>query len=410
MAEGDSSIPLKKKIKLAKLPDIGLEKIDGLRSALEALESSPRFCFCLLKIISSDAHLCTSFSRAKCETKKSYDKDDDVDETTKRSISNKEIYPFIEIFQNGGNILKKYLSDQSYIPNKHIEKLALEKLLSLLLEIEDLGEKMSYKKPEFKTCKNETSWTVRLAHHILSPLAVYQPYVIDDTSKNKCDICHCCKEPISGVYGDTSLGNINVWHGSLDILLGRRVGMKIHDDEIFEDHEGKPSTSSFEIKDGDSLVGDRQQIIAETIVFAFLQKKINPDLKHFLIPTIGMSKTDVLFYLYDTDHDVLLESPPFFIFENNREISYVTILALWLAINYPILGTGITTHIKNRSFTADFLTHLRNKKVETIYENEVQLGQLKGKVRVDPYYLPNDGGRWVVKKGGMPLKEAEKNV
>jgi hypothetical protein len=145
-------------------------------------------------------------------------------------------------------------------------------------------------------------------------------------------------------------------------------------------------------------------------VFAFLQKKINPDLKKFLIPTIGMSKTDVLFYLYDPDHDVLLESPPFFIFESKGEISYVTILALWLAVNHPILGTGITTHIKERSFTADFPTHLENKKVEAIYENEIQLGQLNGEIRYDPYHFPDYGGRWIVKKGGKPLTEADEDV
>jgi hypothetical protein len=72
--------------------------------------------------------------------------------------------------------------------------------------VSDLGEKMSYEMPELKTCKNKASWTVRLAHHILSPLAVYQQYVIDDTYESKCDICHCCKEHISGDYGGTSIG------------------------------------------------------------------------------------------------------------------------------------------------------------------------------------------------------------
>ena len=74
--------------------------------------------------------------------------------------------------------------------------------------VAELEEKMSHKMPESRTCKNGTSLTVRLAHHVLSPLAVYQPYVIDDTSKSQCGICHCCKQSISGVYGDTSLGKI----------------------------------------------------------------------------------------------------------------------------------------------------------------------------------------------------------
>lgn len=184
--------------------------------------------------------------------------------------------------------------------------------------------------------------------------------------------------------------------------MGRRVGIKVHDDEILEEEE---ETCTFEIKYSDSLIHDRQQIIAETIVFSFLQKKINPDLDHFLIPTIGTSKSDVLFYLYDSEHDILLESPPFFLFENKREISYVTVVALWLAVNHTILGTGITDYIKDRSFTADFLTHLKNKNVKTLYENECQLGQLKGKVKVDPYYRPDHGGRWIVKTGGEPLRE-----
>ena len=88
------------KIKLSSLPGIGFEKRNRLKSALEALESSPRFCFCLLKIVNSDAHLGCSFSTAKCETRKSCDKEAENPPNTFNS-SYKEIYPFIEIFQNG---------------------------------------------------------------------------------------------------------------------------------------------------------------------------------------------------------------------------------------------------------------------------------------------------------------------
>ena len=195
-------------------------------------------------------------------------------------------------------------------------------------------------------------------------------------------------------------GNSEVWHGNVDILLGSHpdvaVYVKESDDPTGADVDG--IFSSFEVEDNSGLINDRSQIISETIVFAFLQKKYNPAFENYLIPTIGISKGDVLFYLYDPEHDILLESPPFNIFQyGGRRLSYPTVLALWFIVNYKTFCTGITKAMKERNFTSDFLSQV-NSEIKTIYKEQLQFRDCgTGSVR-SSYYKPVPGEGWQVKK------------
>lgn len=188
--------------------------------------------------------------------------------------------------------------------------------------------------------------------------------------------------------------------------MGKNVGMKVTE----EYKQLDASSSPFEIKDYPDLRDAREEIIAGIVVFAFLQKQVNLGFDNFLIPTIGISKEVILFYLYDPDHDILLESPPFNLFMNGPRkpcLSYVAILALWLTINYPYFNTGITNLMKERGFTADFFTHMGDDtRIRTIYETGLQLGECRGRaVKTQGYYLPRDDELWEVEKGGVPLKK-----
>ena len=156
-----------------------------------------------------------------------------------------------------------------------------------------------------------------------------------------------------------------MWHGSVDILLGPDTPVYCCQDSEDRDTDEIKDTTS------DMSDNDRAQILAETIVFSFIQKK-NPVLDNYLIPTVAISKKDVLFHFYDSEHDILLESPPFCIksFDDDGELYYPTILALWLTLNYKTFCTGITKGMKESNFTADFLSSFSNE-VKTIYQEHL---------------------------------------
>lgn len=51
------------------------------------------------------------------------------------------------------------------------------------------------------------------------------------------------------------------------------------------------------------LKTDREQIIAQSIVSSFYQKRINPDYTNHMIPSIGISKDKIVVYFYDCIND-----------------------------------------------------------------------------------------------------------
>lgn len=209
------------------------------------------------------------------------------------------------------------------------------------------------------------------------------------------------------VYGHSLFsGNSEVWHGNVDILLGSHPDVPVYVKDSGPDVD--ESSSSFEEKDNSDLINDMSQIIAETIVFAFLQKKYNPAFENYLIPTVGVSKREILFYLYDPEHDILLESPPFNIFQyQSSRLSYPTVLALWFILNYKTFCTGITKAMKERNFTADFLSQV-NSEIKTIYKAHLQFRDCRtGSVKLS-YYKPVPGEGWQVIKS-EPFKSSLKN-
>ena len=153
------------------------------------------------------------------------------------------------------------------------------------------------------------------------------------------------------------------------------------------------------------MVNDRSQIISEAIVFAFLQKKCNPAFDNYLIPTVGISKNDILFYMYDPEHDILLESPPFDLFEfQTNALSYPAVLALWFILNYKTFCTGITEAMKERNFTADFLSRV-NCEVRNIYKEGLQFRDCGVGSQKSFYYKPIPGQGWEMKKS-RPFKRS----
>lgn len=156
-------------------------------------------------------------------------------------------------------------------------------------------------------------------------------------------------------------GCTSVWHGNVDIILGSEIPVTAVDDDDDEVLcEG--NKSSFEIKPSAEFPAKhRDQLIAQSIVFSLLQKKERPNYEHFLIPSIGIAKSHIVLFLYDSEHDILLESNVIKLWTPGGHIITSSVIALWLGINFGFTCTGITEHMKNTSFHADFPTQVQNE-------------------------------------------------
>ena len=113
---------------------------------------------------------------------------------------------------------------------------------------------------------------------------------------------------------------------------------------------------------------DKEQLIAQTIVFSFLQRKLmGMSLNNCLIPGIGISSRYLTVCFYDSKNDVLLESCCLEVFAGTTTLTYSVILFLWPTLNYRLFCTGITDEMKN--YKADFFKRVDDHLY--IYKNEV---------------------------------------
>lgn len=65
--------------------------------------------------------------------------------------------------------------------------------------------------------------------------------------------------------------------------------------------------------------GCLSEIIAETIVYSFVQKQTRPEWNCFLTPCVPVACCEVLVMFYDSKHDVLLESSTIPLFESPKD-------------------------------------------------------------------------------------------
>ena len=189
------------------------------------------------------------------------------------------------------------------------------------------------------------------------------------------------------------VGNTEIWHGYLDILVG-------HQPITLTPDEPEVRNGSSPVEEG-KVVDYEEQMIAQTIVFSFLQKHKHQEYKTFLAPCIGISKKHVVFYFYDSDHDFLLESSCFDLQVPGRGIKKSTVLAMWLTLNYKYLCSGITVAIKESGYTADFHTFGKDKM--ELYKNRLTFGCGQSSSSKEYYDAGDVSLAWNVKRSG-PLQ------
>ena len=161
-----------------------------------------------------------------------------------------------------------------------------------------------------------------------------------------------------------------------------------------------------EVRNGSSLVevkvvDYREQMLAQTIVYSFLQRNKHPEYKTSLAPCIGISKKHVVFYFYDCEHDYLLESTCFDLQVPGLGIKKSTVLAMWMTLNYKYLCSGITHAIKESGYTADFEKFGKDK-MES-YKNHLSFCCGPSYVLKEYYDTGDLASAWNVRRSG-PLE------
>ncbi|XP_071178407.1 uncharacterized protein [Mytilus edulis] len=224
-----------------------------------------------------------------------------------------------------------------------------------------------------KEAKSEAEIQAILAHHLFSKLAPTGKYVIDgrcapiDLQK-----CPACKEDL--VYGDTSIGNPDYWHGYPDILLDKST-VKVDIDEScceteeIEDNEWTEPVAKkqrfLERTNGTDGEGsaltlnpdifttceDRffktektlRQSFVQTITNAFYQVKQKPKLQNLCIPSFLASDNKVRIIMYNCEQDRLYISEDMYLFDTlcNHGLNVGTIVSIWLALNFEIFQNEV---------------------------------------------------------------------
>ena len=172
-------------------------------------------------------------------------------------------------------------------------------------------------------------------------------------------------------------GHHEVWHGRMDALIGKPKVIdiavsvvKTQDEDEEESSDSQGFRSSIEVKqEFDNADKPNSQMISQTIVFSFLQKKMNAS-GNTLIPTIGISGSELVVYFYDYEKDVLLQSHGIS-FKKDGVSQIRTVLVAWLVVNYKYLCDGLVENL-NSAPKANFFELCQDK--EEIYRNKIRHG------------------------------------
>ncbi|KAK3089818.1 hypothetical protein FSP39_006766 [Pinctada imbricata] len=258
--------------------------------------------------------------------------------------------------------------------------MCVQKLMEFML-----NKEMQKPLEDLNDCSDETELTVILATHLFSQLSISPSFTVNNRNHSQLKRCPCTSEkcPKTGWkgkihYGDTSIGNSEVWHGFLDLVMD---GAEVLIDTV----DGEEDTvtyidSTIEIKQKDFEMTDVSagsriaQVAAETIVYSFYYRSLHPESSHFLIPSIGVSGSEVLFYFYDSVNDVLLGSTTFKLMDFEDKLDITTVFAVWMVLNHKYLCNGLNELKLDQVPKSHFTEHAKSKL--HVYREELKKGNL----------------------------------
>ncbi|XP_052089997.1 uncharacterized protein LOC127726615 [Mytilus californianus] len=293
--------------------------------------------FAILKISDCNASQNYSFTSAKCNIV-------EIAENHEVPL----LLKFTDIFSKGIQLLTAAENNTRVLDGN--EKTAVVLLASYLGDIEQheksLRKVISLVAEEKKEAKSfDNHITIALADHLIGKLAPGNSYSIDSHLKTS-GKCRCafdyCKQDSN--FGCTGIGNVNAWHGFVDVLSDpgspESVGVVVatSDDED-ETYDINSSTNRKE-----DVIGSEDQAVAQTIVFSFIQRKKHPTLCS-LIPNILISSTYFRIIMYDSVHDILLCTAPISLFATNEKKKLIptSVVILWMVLHHRQFCEGIKT-------------------------------------------------------------------
>ncbi|OWF51333.1 uncharacterized protein LOC110449324 [Mizuhopecten yessoensis] len=361
-----------------------------VQKAIKSLSEGSFNALFFLKMISCNG--CTGFgvrfSDAFCET-----------ETLQE-----EFFPFYSVFTKGTDMLYNCLKHPSHADSQDdISRILLARLFTFITDTASMTFIKDLERKSCGTLSNETQITIALAEHVFSKLALSSSYSIDETCRNHGEftrgVCQCgCKSDVKYRLGDTSVGEPAVWHGCLDIILGHGedcVPILISGDKEVR-HGDK---TSVEVMCKNLNYNEiKHPMIAQAIVFSFLQKKKYPDSKNLFVPAIGVSAKEVIFFLYDCKEDVLMQSVKM-PWRSGKGVRYSTLIAVWLVVNYKYLGSGLTGNLEHAPKSNFFSLA---GEVLNVYKNDLIMGSVRGSYEEDTVYPEEIPEEKIVWPNGKP--------
>lgn len=235
-----------------------------------------------------------------------------------------------------------------------------------------------------------------LAFHLFTRLSASSRFIVDDQKPVQPKACPCTKRHGKVTYGDTSIGNPDVWHGCLDLIMeGSNVSVDTldQDSEASSDRESGRIVTRRTVDMTDNSMGSGLvQLAAKTIVQSFYYRQVYPQWENTLIPCVGVSSTGLIFYFYDSVHDVLLGSSRFPLAAYSPfEINFTTVIALWMVLNHKYLCNGLSSVDLQEVPKSGFVTAARDKL--HIYRAELRQGGVHTRLltanRLDPLSFIN---------------------
>lgn len=328
------------------------------------------FLFAALNFIMYEGMTVTTLSIGNCNADEPYSFSEAF-----CSVARKEKrYLFASLFETGIRLLIDYTArKERKIPENKQERFILAKLLHFIHNSTEKGECDPLQ--NLDRLKDGTETTILLANHLFGKLSTSSDYLMNRQCKWKGENCPCslptCK--LTGDFGDTSIGNGEVWHGNMDIIIKDELAIQTTKEDEESDSPGEKSPE--EMKKGEKCLQKNPQIIATTILFSFFQQQRHPESSHYLIPCIGISSTEMVIYFYDSEHDVLLESSGINIgtaVKDTLAVNVVAVIVAWLVVNHKYLCSGLMDILKAEK--AHFFSKVGSKL--SVYQNQLKLGNV----------------------------------
>ena len=167
-------------------------------------------------------------------------------------------------------------------------------------------------------------------------------------------------------------GHPEVWHGNTDILAN---GQSVPVSQMNAMDQGDGEDSPVEVQKNSKQAVD--QLIAQSVCFSFLQNSRHPEFINKLVPSIGISTSEMIILMYDACNDTLVQSAAIQLVDTTKEtVRMHGLIALWLVLNYKSFSSFSES-------AADFVSTLPNANFFDmagerlkIYKEQLQFGNM----------------------------------